>query len=71
MAIKTTGKTGEKSNAKGMGGQAAQVKAALQKKGVPDSEIGGIIGNKARATGTAPGQPFYHNPSGKAKGKKR
>lgn len=59
MAIKKSGRTGNKSNAKGMGGRAAQLEA----KGVP----GGVIGNLARKSQTAPGQKFFHNPSGKAK----
>ncbi len=58
-AIRKSGKTDGKSNAKGMGGRAQQLKNA----GVP----GGVIGNLARASQTAPGQRFYHNPSGKAK----
>lgn len=58
-AIKKTGKTGGKSNAKGMGGRAAQMKT----QGVP----AGVIGNIARAEQTAPGQKFFHNPSGKSK----
>lgn len=56
--LKTTGKTNGKSNAKGMGGQAQQ----LKNEGVP----GGVIGNLARKAGTAPGGRFFHNPSGKA-----
>jgi hypothetical protein len=62
-----SGSTNGKSNAKGMGGRAEQMKAALEKKGLPASEIGGIIGKQARKEQTAPGQKFYHNPSGKAK----
>jgi hypothetical protein len=52
MPIKKTGKTNGKSNAKGMGGRAAQLKA----QGVP----GGVIGNLARKAGAAIGQPNYH-----------
>jgi hypothetical protein len=61
--VKKTGKTGGKSNAKGMGGRAQQLKDA----GVP----GGVIGELARKSGTAPGQKYYHNPSGKPKKKGR
>jgi hypothetical protein len=67
MATKKTGSTNGKSNAKGMGGRAEQLKEALQKKGLPAGEIGGIIGKQARKEQTAPGQKFFHNPSGKAK----
>ncbi len=52
MAIKTTGTFQGKANALGMGGRAAQLKAA----GVP----GGVIGNLARAAQAAPGQKHYH-----------
>lgn len=66
MAVKKSGSTNGKSNAKGMGGRAEQMKSALEKKGLPAGEIGGIIGNQARKDQTAPGQKFFHNPSGKA-----
>jgi hypothetical protein len=59
--LKTTGSTNGKSNAKGMGGQSQQ----LLNEGVP----AGVVGNLARKAGTAPGGKFYHNPSGKKKGK--
>lgn len=54
-----TGKTDGKSNAKGMGGRAQQ----LKDQGVPVAVIGVI----ARKKQTAPGQKFFHNPSGKKK----
>ena len=49
-----------KSTKLGYGGRAAQLKDALTKKGLPSQEIGGIIGNRARAAGAAPGQKNYH-----------
>lgn len=50
--ISTTGSFKGKSNALGMGGRAAQMKAA----GVP----GGVIGDIARSKGAAPGGPNFH-----------
>lgn len=52
MAIKTSGSYDGKSNKLGMGGRAAQMKAA----GVP----GGVLGDIARKEGAAPGGPNYH-----------
>lgn len=49
-----------KSTKLGHGGRAAMLRAALEKKGLPESEIGGIIGKRARATQTAPGMKNYH-----------
>ena len=49
---KKTGSFAGKSNALGMGGRAAQLKA----KGVP----GGVIGNLARKAQAAPGQKNFH-----------
>lgn len=49
---KKTGSFEGKSNAPGMGGRAAQLKA----KGVP----GGVIGAIARSKGMAPGQSGFH-----------
>lgn len=49
-----------KSTKLGHGGRSAMLKAALEKKGLPASEIGGIIGKRARATKTAPGMVNYH-----------
>ena len=49
-----------KSTKLGYGGRAARLKSALQKKGLPAKEIGGIIGNRARAEKAAPGQANYH-----------
>lgn len=57
--IKKSGTFKGKSNALGMGGRAAQLKA----QGVP----GGVIGDLARAAGAAPGGPNFH---GGAKNKK-
>lgn len=57
--IKTTGSFKGKSNALGMGGRAAQMKA----QGVP----GGVIGEIARREKAAPGQKNFH---GGKKGKK-
>lgn len=54
---KKTGSFRGKSNKLGMGGRAAQLKAA----GVP----GGVIGNIARRKGAAPGGPNYRG--GKSK----
>jgi hypothetical protein len=71
MAMKKSGSTNGKSNAKGMGGRAEQMRMAMEKKGLPASEIGGIIGKQARKDQTAPGQRFFHNPSGKKKGGKK
>lgn len=53
---KTTGTYKGKSNQLGEGGRAQQ----LKDKGVP----GGVIGNRARAKGAAPGGPNYHRRSG-------
>jgi hypothetical protein len=53
--VATTKKTGSfkgKSNKLGYGGRAAQMKA----QGVP----GGVIGERARAKGAAPGGPNYN-----------
>ena len=58
--IKKTGKSFGKSNILGHGGRSAQLKSALQKKGLPAAEIGGIIGKDARKTKTAPGMKNYH-----------
>lgn len=59
---KKTGSFGGKSNALGMGGRAAQMKA----KGVP----GGVIGEIARKKGAAPGGPnFKGGLAAKLKGK--
>lgn len=60
MAIKKTGTFKGKSNKLGYGGRAAQMKA----QGVP----GGVIGERARAAGAAPGGPNYHGGKG-GKGK--
>jgi hypothetical protein len=49
---KKTGSFAGKSNALGMGGRAAQLKA----QGVP----GGVIGEIARKKGAAPGGPNFH-----------
>ena len=57
--VKKTGSFKGKSNALGMGGRAAQMKA----QGVP----GGVIGELARKAGAAPGQKNFH---GGKKGKK-
>jgi hypothetical protein len=51
-SIKKSGSFEGKSNALGMGGRAAQMKA----QGVP----GGVIGNRARAAQAAPGQKNFH-----------
>lgn len=59
--IKKSGKSFGKSNALGMGGRAAQLKAA----GVP----GGVIGNLARGASAAPGGPNFHGGGKKSKGK--
>ena len=57
--VKKSGSFKGKSNALGMGGRAAQMKA----QGVP----GGVIGELARKAGAAPGQKNFH---GGKKGKK-
>jgi hypothetical protein len=49
---KKTGTYKGKSNKLGFGGRAQQ----MRDKGVP----GGVIGNRARAKGAAPGGPNYH-----------
>jgi hypothetical protein len=54
-----------KSTKLGYGGRSAMLKAALQKKGLPPSEIGGIIGKRARAMKAAPGMKNYHGKRGK------
>lgn len=58
--IKKSGSYKGKSNKLGYGGRAAQMKA----QGVQ----GGVIGERARAKGAAPGGPNYHGSGGK-KGK--
>lgn len=50
--VKKTGTTDGKSNKLGYGGRAKQ----LENQGVP----GGVIGERARAAGAAPGQKNYH-----------
>jgi len=49
-----------KSTKLGHGGRAAMLKSALEKKGLPAKEIGGIIGKRARAAKAAPGMKNYH-----------
>ncbi len=58
--IKKTGTYKGKSNVLGHGGRSSQLRDALQAKGLPESEIGGIIGKEARRTQSAPGQKNYH-----------
>jgi hypothetical protein len=61
--LKKSGSFDGKSNKLGFGGRSAQVESALEKKGLPQAEIGGIIGKLARKAGTAPGQPNFHGHS--------
>jgi hypothetical protein len=58
---------GGKSTKLGYGGRAAKLKSELEGKGLPESEVGGIIGTIARRKGAAPGGPNYHG--GKRGGK--
>lgn len=58
---KKTSKTYKgKSMKLGQGGRAAKLRDQLTKKGLPKSEVGGIIGKIARSKGAAPGQKNYH-----------
>ena len=66
-AIKKTGTYKGKSNVLGHGGRAAQLHSKLAAKGLPESEIGAIIGKQARAEGAAPGGPNYHGKKAKKK----
>lgn len=67
MAKKALPKTYKgKSTELGRGGRAAMMRDALKKKGLPEKEIGAIIGKRARAQGAAPGGPNYH-PSKRSK----
>jgi len=58
--FKSEGQYKGKSLELGHGGRAARLKDELTKKGLPKSEIGGIIGKRARAEHAAPGQEHYH-----------
>ncbi len=49
-----------KSTRLGFGGRSAMLRDTLIKKGLPEKEINGIIGKRARAMQTAPGQKNYH-----------
>lgn len=60
MPIKKTGSYQGQSNKLGYGGRSAQLQSELQAKGLPQAEIGGIIGERARAAQAAPGQKNYH-----------
>lgn len=44
----------------GYGGRAAKLKKTLTAKGLPKSEVGGIIGKIARSKQAAPGQKNFH-----------